>query len=127
MVKHRLEFLNKEQAKIVSKETAYLIDVDWKREKIREEVMNFKECSLGYKSIYRDVAAARKLYAKVQSSQEIIDVIYETWYAKDSGEVDRQKFVHSFKDDNALYNWYIIRDYTAIFTHTFKQKKAIKS
>ena len=65
VVKSRLAALVREQAQIEESQSVYLMQVEQKRDKIRQDLLDFKECSHGYKSIYYDVKQACKQYVTV--------------------------------------------------------------
>ena len=66
---------------------------------------------------------ACKNWVVVQNSETIIDITFGRSNAREGAIVHKQKFLDSFRDGNALYNWMIIRDYSSIFAHVYKQKK----
>lgn len=101
----------------------YFRKVKLEREKLKSDLMVFKESGLGYQSIFDEVKEVVKAYNIVKSSAAILDVTMGRAKVK----VDAVKFSQRFKDSFQLkkHSWSIISDYCNLFKDIYRLKKGV--
>ena len=82
------------------------------------ELMEYKECPTGYRSIFDEIRETCKNYNTIQSSAAIACVAQGRAKVKFDAAIFAQKFSDSFRLKK--HCWSIMSDYANLFAHIYK-------